>query len=58
MAEYLSDPLGIPTLVEAPPVLPHAEIDPAMSTDIAKFEAQLARYPAGDLAEDVFASSA
>ncbi len=35
-------------------MLPHAEIDPAMSTDIAKFEAQLARYQAGDLAEDVF----
>jgi sulfite reductase beta subunit-like hemoprotein len=35
-------------------VLPHAEIDPAMSADIAKFEAQLARYQSGDLAEDVF----
>lgn len=35
-------------------MLPHAEIDPAMSADIAKFEAQLARYQAGDLAEDVF----
>lgn len=35
-------------------MLPHAEIDPAMSADIAKFEAQLARYQAGDLPEDVF----
>lgn len=35
-------------------MLPHAEIDPAMSADIAKFEAQLARYQSGDLAEDVF----
>ena len=35
-------------------MLPHAEIDPAMSADIARFEAQLARYQAGDLAEDVF----
>ena len=35
-------------------LLPHAEIDPAMSADIAKFEVQLARYRSGDLAEDVF----
>lgn len=32
----------------------HLEIDPAMSADIAKFEVQLARYRAGELAEDVF----
>ena len=32
----------------------HLEIDPAMSADIAKFEVQLARYRAGDLAEDAF----
>ncbi len=31
-----------------------SEIDPAISADIAKFEAQLARYQAGELGEDVF----
>lgn len=34
--------------------MPVVEIDPEQARDIAKFEAQLARYIAGDLEEDVF----
>src|SRR3954451_13239110 len=30
------------------------EIDPELAADVAKFEEQLARYQAGDLAEDAF----
>jgi sulfite reductase beta subunit-like hemoprotein len=34
--------------------MPSTEIDPAQADDIAKFEAQLSAYLAGDLPEDIF----